>query len=183
MDNFERRITEYFKGVKAWAVVSQYHSVGIGRWDGEKLNFHSDVEYDAAYVTELRVFNENAELRFANGIERFADDTGKKLHDTGYLLYGTDITERDGDWICLSEQRGGKLWFPKDVKFDNKDPIALWLIIRHYLQYNRIRMRDSIATGKSALEVIDYRYVGFAQGVCSDEKSENHGKYTEEVLL
>jgi len=89
----------------------------------------------------------------------------------------------------LTEQRGGKLWFPKAVEFDKtpdgKDQVALWLKIRHYLHYNPISVSDSdsIATGKPALEVLDYRYVGFSQGVCTDRKSENYGKSTQEVSL
>ena len=187
MADFEEKIKDKFAGVKAWAVVSQYHSVGIGCWDGKKLVFHPDVEYDAACVTELRIFNESAELRFANGKERYADDKGKKLHDTSYLLYGTDVTKRDSDWICLSEQRGGILWFPKNILFDKtpdgKDQVAMWLKIRHYLQYNHVSVSGSVATGRPVLEVLDYRYVGFAQGICTDKQSDNYGKSTREVLL
>jgi hypothetical protein len=83
--------------------------------------------------------------------------------------------------MCLTERRGGKLFFPKeDIAFED-GPIALWLRIRHYLKYNPVVAAGNAQPGKTALETTDYRYLGFAQGVDTDKDSKNYGKAVREV--
>jgi CRISPR-associated protein (TIGR03984 family) len=174
-----------------------HHGVCVGLWDGRALNFHESAAYDADCVVEMRVFNVDAELRFAkvDGCvkTRYADDAGKDIFDTAYLMYGSDMAgqteaEPSGSWICLTEQRGGRLYFPKGIAFE-KGQIALWLKIRHHLKYNPVAVAGADATaggaqtGKAALEATDYRCLGFAQGVNTDMESENYGKAVREVQL
>jgi CRISPR-associated protein (TIGR03984 family) len=178
---------EKFGNNGAWAVATMYHGVCVGLWDGQGLKFHAQAEYDPDCVTETRVFNAGAELRLVRidgrVISRYADDEGKDIFDTAYLMYGTDIAEQTGDWTRLTEQRGGGLYFPKRLEFEKDRPVALWLKIRHYLQYNPVAVAANAQTGKPALETADYRYLGFAQGVERNPESENYGKAMREVRL
>ncbi|MDR0838919.1 MAG: hypothetical protein LBN99_04680 [Oscillospiraceae bacterium] len=180
---FDEKIGNKFGNNKAWAVCTMYHGVIIGKWDGKRLNFHKDAEFSEDCVTEMRVFNNDAELRFVKtdgGIkERYiTDGANSDVYDKKYLVYGTDYTPDSGG-IFLTEERGGKLWFPAVPEFaDGK--VNLWLGIRNYLKYNPVSIGDDDTkrqTGKPALEVTDYRYFGFYEGLSSD------GTATTEVLL
>jgi CRISPR-associated protein (TIGR03984 family) len=182
--DFKSKTAEYFRNVKAWAVCTMYHGVCIGRWTGADFVFHESAEYSQDCVTELRVFNTDAELRFvkvgADYNVRYKDETEVSEDDrqeSVYLLYGSRVKgDRENGWLCLSEERGGELWFPNDgnIKFDKiqvgdreEEQVLLWLKLHNYLKYNAIAVgADDRArqTGKPALEVTDYRYVDFLKG-------------------
>lgn len=161
------KIKTTFPDSDAWAYVVMYHSVGIGKWINEKdeLVFHSSVAFSWNDVTELRVFDHNQELRFMRGengtlLSRNskyitpAPDEIREIRNTKYLMYGTTITdpiEENGlQWTELSEDRGGKLMFPEELKFKNNE-VVIWLKIRNFLRF----------TDGPRLEVCDYTFTSF----------------------
>ena len=148
---------------KAWAYVVMYHGVGIGFWDADekKLVFHPSVEFDWEDVTELRVFDKDMELRFIrneDGELKPRNSQGikhDKLRCSDYMMYGTDVRENDTNdksWTALIEDRGGKVYFPKDLKVASDIP--MWLGIRNYLRF----------TEDLRLEVCDFAFTGFRKG-------------------
>jgi len=162
-------------GSNAWAYVVMYHCVAIGIWDGknEKLIFHETIAFDWNYVTELRVFNNNRELRFLrdeNDVLLCRDSSllesstcKKNIQDTSYLMYGTDveIEEKQGaQWTALFEDRGGKVYFPKKLYFSqsSKEGVLMWLNIRNFLR------EGENSVGGIKLEVCDYVFTGFSKG-------------------
>ena len=150
---------------KAWAYAVMYHSVAIGIWDNDRdeLIFHTDVKFNLDFVTELRIFNSKQELRFVrneDGVLLFRDSTEIKYYttrDTAYLMHGTNCNHPDENnglqWTPLSEDRGGKLLFPKKLICENKKTV-MWLGIRNYLHF----------TDDLHLEVSDFTFTGFIQG-------------------
>jgi len=172
MDNSNiSKIKDAFKD-NAWAYTVMHHGVAIGLWDSAKgeIKFHHSAGFSWDYVTELRVFNCRRELRFI----RNEDDTlvsrdtlelesriSKDDKDnTSYLMYGTDISHEEHSgmlWTALKEDRGGKLYFPKELVFKD-EPILMWLNIRNYLQIAKT------SVGGVRLEVCDYAFTGFSKG-------------------
>jgi len=164
------KIKDAFKG-KAWAYAVMYHGVAIGKWDSEKeaLRFHDSAGFNWDYVTELRVFDNQRELRFLRDendvllcrdsleLEKNIDDK----QDTSYLMFGTTIVSKKTDttWTVFTEDRGGELYFPCELKF--KGDIRMWLNIRNFFQV------VESAVGGVWLEVCDYTFTGFSKG---DEK-------------
>jgi len=150
-------IREVFPSGKAWAYAVMYHGVALGIWDGDALNFHSSADFGWEYVTELRVFNAMRELRFVRGEEgillvRDSEHIAfEETRDTAYLMYGTsaNIDAGNRNWTILTEDRGGKVCFPKELKFG--DETVMWLGIRNYLRF----------TEDLRLEVCDYAFTGF----------------------
>jgi len=159
-------VSNDFKNVfnaKAWAYAVMYHGVGIGLWcpDKQDLIFHPNVEFDWEDVTELRVFDEEKELRFVrneNGElkeRNSADIKYDEVRCAEYLMYGTDASPED-EWTILTEDRGGELYFPtklKDLKLGSEK--VMWLGIRNYLRF----------TEDLRLEVCDYAFTGFKSGM------------------
>ena len=171
---------ESFQNRTAWAVCTMYHGICIGIWNGNNLIFHKSAGYKPGLVTEMRVFNTYAELRFfkvGNVLKtRYINDDyeTRNLADTyesKYLMLGTadDKHEKDEngiEWTYLTEKRG-RLWFPKNIT-EIKGSFALWLGIINYLKYNEVPITDADLkknTGKPVMETIDYRYTGFWQGL------------------
>jgi len=170
MNNYEIKIKDAFNS-SAWAYAVMYHGVAIGLWDGENSNlyFHPTAGFSWDYVSELRVFDQSRELRFvrdendnlcfrdSKGLEESISSSDK--HDTSYLMYGTDITPEESNgtrWSVLTEDRGGRLYFPKELSFTG--PILMWLNIRNYMQVVKS------PTGSVRLEVCDYAFTGFGKG-------------------
>ena len=168
-------INAVFKSQKAWAYAVMYHGVAIGTWEDGAENFHTTIDFSWENVIELRVFNSERELRFVRGEDGkllFRDSANivcDETRDTAYLMYGTSAQSKDG-WTIFSEDRGGNVYFPKEITFDAKDgnaEVVMWLGIRNYLRF----------TEDLRLEVFDYAFTGFMQGLGND------GKYKQEVKL
>jgi len=179
-----------FKGTdaangKAWAYAVMYHGVAIGIWDGNKgeLKFHSSAGFDWDYVTELRVFNDEQELRF------MLNENGEMLHrdrkefekitkaddfhkDDSYLMYGSNvIDEQDDDdpsWSVLTEDRGGKIYFPQRLSFGKDEQIQIWLKIRSFFKIVD-RKTDNSEPSSIHLDVCDYAFTGFSKGPEKEE--------------
>jgi CRISPR-associated protein (TIGR03984 family) len=165
-----REIPGHFPG-KAWVYIVMYHTVEIGLWDGRELNLR-DADFSWEDILELRVFDWQKEMRYTRlGKElklRIADDSGAaqgkltqgKLtqFDVDYVMYGERAIP-EGDWTALSEMRGKPLYFPKILQF-NEGQTLLWLKVRNYLRYNKVPVTQ--APDQPPLEVVDYRFTGFA---------------------
>ena len=178
------KIAKVFKG-EACAYAVMYHGVGIGKWDGKEFNFHVSVEFDWDFVTELRVFSdvfgEERELRFVrleDGTLKERDSANinaEQTKDVDYLLYGTSHRIED-DYTILSEDRGGKLYFPKEIQYEPLEAkqedkeVITWLSIRNYLRFSE----------DLRLEVCDYAFTGFRQG---RPQKENKDERPKEVKL
>ena len=170
MSEYSNLIKQAFSS-RAWAYSVMYHGVAIGVWDGNDVFFHKSAEFDWAYVTELRIFNNERELRFIrneDGVLLVRDNINIDMKNTekqcaAYLMYGTNAKPDGGDnWTVLTEERGGLVYFPKkkdDIGFekltDGGDEIVLWLGIRNYLRF----------TDDLRLEVFDYSFTGFKKGM------------------
>jgi hypothetical protein len=161
---------------KAWAYAEGFGKVQIGKWDCTALLFAEPLEVD--YLTELRVFDSNRELKLTG--EKIRDtamysesDLIPELADAQYFMYG-EKSEPCGDYMALSEARGGallflaKLNFPKTSSLPN-GAIGLKLGIRNFVRYNYVPVLPNgkeydfglNTSGAGALEVIDYAYTGF----------------------
>ena len=169
--DYIKKINEAFPKI-AWAYAVMCHKVAIGAWENGALNFHSTVDFNWENIIELRVFNSERELRFIRGeddklllrdSDAIAADCEKR--DTAYLMYGTSA-HAEGDWTLLKEDRGGELYFPKGLEFENNQ-VVMWLGIRNYLRF----------TEDLRLEVFDYAFTGFMRGL--NEK----GTYKDKIPL
>jgi len=179
------KIYDAFKNVsKVWAYTIMYHGVAIGIWDSQDkvLKFHDSAKFCWDYVTELRVFNNKRELRFIrdeHGVLLFRDSLEleemiecSNKQDTSYLMYGTNIAHaKDSEltWSILSEDRGGKLYFPYEL--EDSEEAKIWLGIRNFLQ-----IVDS-SVGGVRLEVCDYVFTEFKQS------TDKFGEQKKEVKL
>ena len=156
-------IKKRFPG-KAWAYAVMYHGVGIGIWDGSEPVFHESVEFDNDCIMEMRVFDASSELRIicgdgsGNPKYRFISDAeNSDCFDRDYICFGTD-SKCEAGFTSLSEDRGGVLYFPKEIQLLER--AVLWLTIRNYMRYNAVDIDDR-AAAKPPLEIYDYRFVGF----------------------
>ena len=164
--DFER-LKEAFP-TKAWAYAEQYDSVKIGKWESGAFTFYEPLEED--YLLLLRVFDGQRELRFTD--DKFRDtaiyrdeDFIPELADAQYYMYGK-YDEYIGEYTKLYEDRGGIIYFPAMLDFNDK---GLKLGIRNYVRYNPVFVVPKgqaydfglNTTGAGALEVVDYAYTGF----------------------
>lgn len=131
----------------------------------ELFNFHNKTDFDWSCVTELRIFNEERELRFMRGMDNqliLRDSltlASYEPKDSSYLMYGTRGCV-DGEWTTLSEDRGGELYFPAAVNTAN----GLWLNVCNFLHF----------TSDMRLEVVDYTFTGFKYEPVNDTKGCSH---------
>ena len=163
------KIAEAFP-VKAWAYAEQLDSVKIGKWDGKDFRFYEPL--NEKYLVELRILDENRELKFTEGKYRDTSSYDSAefipdLADARYYMYG-EHADHIGEITKLWEDRGGAIYFPAKLKFPN-NKIALKLGIKIYVRYNPVAVLPiDVAydyglskSGAGALEVIDYAYTGF----------------------
>jgi CRISPR-associated protein (TIGR03984 family) len=161
---------------KAWAYAEGFDSVKIGKWNGAELVFAEPLEED--YLTELRVFDSNRELKFTGektcDTARYSErDFIPELSDTQYFMYG-EHAETLGDYTALSEDRGGAILFPAKLDFPKTivlpdGAVGLKLGIKNFVRYNPVPVLPKgkdydfglSTSGAGALEVIDYAYTGF----------------------
>lgn len=167
---------------KAWAYVVMYHGVEIGCWDREKLDFYPEA-FDESCCLELRVFDENRELRFLRRPDQsfafrdtndYADDKEAGSRDVRYVMYGEKPPQFEEGRTILKEDRGGKLYFPR--KLDMSDPIVLKIGVKNYYRYNDVPVgKNAGADGSEvqscfgALEYYDDRLTGFYVGADETE--------------
>ena len=156
---------------KAWVYAEQLDSVKIGKWNGKEITFYEPI--DENLLLELRVFDNNRELKFTNGKFRDTGDYDSSsfvptLAEARYYMYG-EQWEPAGDFTILREDRGGTTYFPAVLDFQGISRIGLKLGIKNFVRYNEIPVlrkgegyeSNLPQSGAGALEVTDYAYTGF----------------------
>ena len=133
-----------------------------GKIEGDNVVFSDEKEKtidDLSKITELRAFNDNAELRIwkSQGMLKGRirkDDEGDAVEvvDAELVLWGTKAEKVDDSFSKLTEDRGTELILSKsiiDMDQVNKGKRMI-ATVRHYIDY--------IGDDKAQASYVDYRF-------------------------
>ncbi len=134
-------IREVLEGREAAAFLWMANAAVWGKWTGDALEFINLEPWDPKYLVELRVFCEDAEIRFVRSGDtiRFrcisaAEEAGKDYVDSLAPFYG-EAKEKDGCLIIEDEARKFSMEIP--VPYDGKST-TYGLATRNYIGQNEI---------------------------------------------
>ena len=134
-------VREAFGGREAMAFLWMANTAVWGKWTGENLDFFNIDRWSPKYLVELRVFSEDAEIRFVRSGDtlRFrcislAKEAGKDYVDSLAPFYG-EAQEKDGHLIVADEAR--KLSMEIPVPHDGNSK-TYGLATRNYIGQNEI---------------------------------------------
>ena len=134
-------IREIFEGREALAFLWMANTAVWGKWTGDTLDFVSIEQWSPKYLAELRVFSEDAEIRFLRSGDTLryrcisaAEEEGKDYVDSLAPFYG-EAKEKDGRLSVVDEDR--KLSMEIPLPYDGKSK-TYGLATRNYIGQNEI---------------------------------------------